>query len=77
MKVIRTGRERAFRSQTSLSLLADDNSNSCTVIGLKRSDVIDLISSFIKFINVEFCIFSCSCLKTKARYKSERFSLKF
>ena len=24
-------------------------------MGLKRSDVIDLISSFIKFINVEFC----------------------
>lgn len=50
-----------FRSQTSLSLPADDDdddSNSCTVIGLKRSDVIDLISSLIKFINVEFCMFS-------------------
>lgn len=41
--------------QTSSSLLYSRS------IGLKRSDVIDLTSSFIKFINVEFCgaIFCC------------------
>lgn len=66
-----------FFAQTSVSsLLTVDVSISRTVIGLKRSDVIDLISSFIKFINVEFCIFSFMS-ENKSEHKSERYMLKF